>query len=183
MLLTLAQQQAIKPISPNWAAITKFQGGVTNFEQLQGEVEELELKKLLGPAFLQAIQTAPTQTAPVNYVILLTGGSYENSYDETVAFKGIRYILAYMNFSKYIAESYVSDTATGMVRKRRDESEGLSVGEVKMLQADTREIAMQEWELLKGYLDKNSNDYPLWHCARTSKVYRPKFTGVKKTIL
>ena len=183
MLLTLAQQQAIKPISPNWAAITKFQGGATTFEQLQGEVEELELKKLLGAAFLQAVQAAPTQTAPINYSILVSGGSYVNSYDETIIFKGLRYILAYMNFSKYIGESYIADTFSGMVRKRREETEGLSIGEIKMLQTDAREIAMQEWELIKDYLTLSSSAYPLWKCARTSKVYRPKFTGVKKTLL
>lgn len=178
MFLTLAQQQALKPISPNWCNFTKFTGGVTNFEQLATEVEELELKKLLGAAFLQAIQAAPG-----DYTILLAGGSYTNSYDEAVAFKGIRYILAYMNFSKYIGESYIADTFTGMVRKRREETEGLSIGEIKMLQADAREMAMQEWELLKDYMDLNSELYPLWHCARTKKVYRPKFTGVKKTLL
>jgi hypothetical protein len=183
MLLTLAQQQAIKPISPNWCNTSKFQSGVTNFEQLNTEVEELELKKLLGAAFLQAIQAAPTQTTPVNYNLLLVGGSYVNSYDETVIFKGLRYILAYMNFSKYIGESFIADTFTGLVRKKREETENLSIGEIKMLQADAREIAMQEWELIKDYLTLNDTLYPLWHCARTSKVYRPKFSGIKKTSL
>ena len=42
-LLTISEQQGIKPISPNWASFIKITGGRNNFVQLQEEVEEKEL--------------------------------------------------------------------------------------------------------------------------------------------
>ncbi len=179
-LLTLAQQQAIKPISSNWANYIKITGGITNFEQLQKEVEEKEFRILLGIAFTQDIQNNPLTTSNAK---LLDGGTYVNSCSETITFKGLRFVLAFMNWSKYVGESFVSDTFTGMVKKNREESESLSSGDIKRLQLDAREIALQEWEIIKDFLCLNSNDYPLWKYGKTQKVYAPKFYGVKRTIL
>jgi len=179
-LLTLTQQQQHKPISPNWANYVKFAGGKTNFEQLQSEVEESELKRLLGAAFLLDIQTNPTDAI---YVDLLDGKIFENASGNNLKFNGLRYMLAFMNWSKHVSESHVADTFGGMVQKNRQESTPLTSGDIKRLQNDAREIALQDFEIMKIYLNDNATIYPLWNCTTKRKLYTPKITGVKRTIL
>jgi len=179
MLISLLEQQAIKPISPNWANHIKVTGGVTNFVQLATEVEVKEFRILLGIDFYSDLIANQAET---RYVNLIEGTSFVNYRNNTVSFNGLKYILAFMNFSKYVGESFVSDTFTGMVRKNRDESESLSTGDIKRLQLDAREIALQDFELIKEFLDKNNTIYPLWNYTYSKKAYIPKFTGIRKTL-
>jgi hypothetical protein len=178
-LLTLVQQNLTKPISQNWANTSKESGGLTNFVQLQIEVETKDLRKLLGPALLLDIQKNPTDA---KYVDLLDGLEYENANGDTVKFEGIRYQLAYMNFSKYVFESRVADTMTGFVKKVRTESEDLSQGDIRRIQIDAQEMAMADFDLMAAYLDDNTETYTLWKCANIKRPFTPKLTTIRKTI-
>ena len=149
-LLTILQQQAIKTISPNWANAGKSTGDKSNYDQLAEEVEEKEMYDALGVPFSQDIQDNPL--TPAN-VAVLDGGTYEDCNGNTVKFKGLRYILAYFNWSAYIDESYVSDSFTGMVSKNRPEARDMTAGEKKNLRSRGREIALRELELLKNFLN------------------------------
>ena len=181
-LLNLSRQQTIKIISPNWTKASKITGGPTNYEQLAQEVEEKELRSLCGVALLQNVQDNPTTSENLT---LLDGGTFSDCDGNTIKFKGLRYILAYMNYSKYIYESTISDSFTGMVSKNRTEATNLGNGSKKAIQNDAREIALQEWELTKAFLNDNKETYPLWECGegtQARKPYTPRFIGVKRTI-
>jgi hypothetical protein len=177
-LLTVQQQNNIKPLSPNWINNRKAAGGKTNFEQLQEEVENKELRKLLGPALLYDIQQNPTDA---KYVLLLDGDTYEDCNGNTVSFEGIRFQLSYMNYSKYVGISNIADTFTGMVVQNRAETTAVSEGGIKREQLDAREIALQDFELMEGYLNENDDTYTLWNCTNTKRVYTPKLTTFRKT--
>jgi len=169
LLLTFSQQQAIKKMSPN------NQG---KYDQLAAEVEENELRSLLDVALLQDVQANPA--TPKN-LKLLDGGSYKNYLGQTIKFKGLRYVIAYLNYSRYIGESFVNDTFTGMVKKNRPESELLSEGTMKRLKQENRQIAMAEWTLITEFLTLNSADYTLWIYANVKKLFTPRIYGVRKT--
>ena len=177
-LLQLPTQQQIKPISLNWAASGKQQYGVSNYDQLATEVEETDLQKLLGAALLQDIQDNPDE--PRN-VTLLEGGTFEDCNGNTIKFKGLYYILAYMNYSQYITESFAQDTFTGFVKKERNEATSLSAAERKEIKLNVREKAMYQFDLLKQFLNENTATYPLWYCGQSRQPYRPKIIGVRKT--
>lgn len=167
-LLTLQQQQAIKPISAN---------NETKFTQISKEVEEFELSKLLGYAFYQAVVSAPE-----DYKDLLDGCQFTDKDNNTVSHKGVRYLLAYLNFAVYVQESFVSDTFTGMVQKVRPDSEPVSQGTIKNLQTRNREIGFAAFELTKQYIELNSEKYPMWSKLKSNKrTFTPKFYGIKKT--
>lgn len=166
-LLTSVQQQLIKSFSAN---------NLEKYTQIATEVEDNELMQLIGVAFLQAIQTTPA-----DYNDLLNGSEFEDYDGNTINHKGLRYVLAYFNYSKYLGESFVADTYTGFVRKTHNEAEPLTEGQVRRLQEDNRKIALQAWSVIKRYLDISSADYPLWSNVNTKKVYRPKFFGISKT--
>lgn len=178
-LLSIAQQQSIKPISPNWAAASKNQTGVTNYDQLAAEVEESKLRKLVGNSLLQDLQTNPTAAANLT---LLNGGTFTGCDGESIAFKGLRFVLAYLNWYSYVAQSFVSDTFTGLVQKNRTEADRISNGDIKRLQADAEDIAMVQWQLCKSFLDQNKTTYSKWQGATNTNPFIPRLTGVKKTL-
>jgi len=169
-LLTYSQQQAIKKISAN---------NQSKYDPLALEVEENELLSLLGVELLQDIQANPTAT---DNALLLNGDTYEISTGHSVTFKGLRYMLAYFNYAKYVGESFVADTFSGMVKKTREDAELLSEGAIKRLQADARQLAMNDWERIRAYLDLNYVTFPLWRASTTRKPFIPRIYGVRKTI-
>ena len=169
MILTFAQQQQIKAISVNNEA---------KYAILEQETEDLELTKLLGLAFKQDVQNNPATAANVK---LIEGTSFVNCDGETVSHRGLRYVLAYMVYSRYIDTSEVADTFTGFKTQTRQEATALQEGTKKRLRQSNRDLATTEFNIIREYLDENYTDYPLWKCATSKKVYAPRIYGVRKT--
>ena len=168
-LLTFNQQIAIKPISSN---------NQSKFDQLCKEVERTDLKDLIGLALLQDLETNPTSA---NNLLLLNGTSFVNQHNQTVSHQGLRYVLAYLIHVRYIGESFVKDTFTGMVRGTQENSEPISEGSIKRLQNVSKEIALSEFQLIKEYLNLKYDLFPLWLYILSTKTYTPKFIGISKT--
>lgn len=169
-LLTFSQQIAIKKLSSN---------NQSRFDEMCREVEQTDLKDLLGLALLQDLQANPTST---NNALLLNGTTFLNQFNQTVSHKGLRYVLAYLIHSRYIGESFISDTFTGMVRKSQENSEPLTEGAIKRLQSVSKEIALSEFELIKQYLNLNFTLFPLWIYVLSTKPHTPKFGSITKTM-
>jgi len=178
-LLTLIQQQANKPIDQNWSNKIRVSGGVTNFLQLENEIEETDLLDLLGIALLQDLQDNPTEA---NNVILLDGGTYTDCNDNTIKFKGLRYALSYMIYYRYMNAINVQDTASGAVVKNSDESTRASKGQIDEKRNYSKEIALREFNRVKEYLNENSTTYPLWICSESKQPYKPKMYNLRNTI-
>ena len=169
-LLTFSQQQAIKKLSPNF--------NTAKFDLLDSEVEITDLKDLIGRALLQDLQDNPATAANL---LLLNGDTFTSYLGQPVKHKGIRFVLAYMNYSRYLGESFVQDTYSGMVQKQNDTSERVGEGTIKRLQLSSQEIALSEFELIKEYLTINSTTYPLWLAGTSRKTFTPVFGSVSKT--
>jgi len=170
MLLSLIQQQSIKPISEKNTA---------KYTQLATEVQGKELRDLLGIALYQDVVTNPTSTGNI---ALLDGASFVDCNGNTITHNGLRFVLAYLNYVKYIGESFVNDTFTGFVQKTRPDSENLGEGAIKRLQQESKDIALSEWAVIKEYLDVSYLTYPLWICGTSKSIYRPKFSGLRNTV-
>ncbi len=171
LILTLTQQQAIKPISPNQK--TGF------YDQLASETEENELRDLVGDALKQDLQE---NASDENNEKLLDGDAFKDCDGNTIKHKGLRFVLAYYNYANYVSESYIEDTYTGMIRKTRNDSAAIDAGDVKRLQVKARQIAEKEWKLIKQYLEENEDEYPLYNVGRKRpKTHLPKFKGVRRT--
>lgn len=172
LILPFESQQLIKPMSLN---------NEDKYNQIAREVESLELDKLLGYAFYQDVSANQE-----DYSDLLNGSQFMDKQNNLVYHKGLRYVLAYLNYAKYIGESYVVDTFTGFVQKTRPDSERISTGDIKRLQQENREIGFNAFELIRMFLNKSNENnpklYPLWNNTSDKKIYKPRFYGVKKTL-
>jgi len=177
-LITLEQQQTIKFLSPNWTAGTLVSGGKSNFEQLAEEVEYSELQSLLG---IELYQDLISNVEEPKYLDLLNGKTFE--YNKVnLSFKGLIFILAYLNYAQFVYQSQFANTFSGLVKKKRTESESTNLGEVGKFQKDNRQIAMQEFEIIKIFLNENADLYPLWNCTKKRSPFKLKLTGLNKTL-
>jgi hypothetical protein len=165
MILTFQKQQTIKAISAN---------NEHQYDQLAEEIEQTELRDLLGVAFLQQVQNNPT-----TYKDLIEGSTFTNCSGITLTHKGLEYVLAYLNYAKYIGQSFINDTFSGFTVKQMDDSSPINEGTMKRLINDNRKIAMNEWEIVKEYL--NAQNFELWNSIKSKKPHLPKMTFLRKT--
>jgi len=96
-LWTWSEQQEIRPIDENNAHL---------FEQIQSEVQNHDLRKLLGFEFFNELFKNIA-----DYTLLLSGGEYTYQ-GSTYNFNGLKYVCAYLFYARYIRESRVNDTFT-----------------------------------------------------------------------
>ena len=80
-LWTWSEQQEIRPIDENNAHL---------FEQIQSEVQNHDLRKLLGFEFFNELFKNIA-----DYTLLLSGGEY-TCQDSTYNFNGLKYVCAYL---------------------------------------------------------------------------------------
>ena len=166
-LINFDYQQRTKKISDN---------NQSRHPQLVDEVENSELRKLLGDAFLYDIQINSS-----NYTDLLNGVEFYYCGSK-LKHRGLKFVLAYLVYAKYIGESFVQDTFSGFVQKNRQESETISDGTTKRLMQENRDIALSEFKLIEKYLNENSDIYTFWEGATTKKMFTPKFHTIRKTV-
>ena len=166
-LLTFLQQKAIKPISKNKER---------DYTQIEIDTENLYLAKLLGVVFAQKIQEKP-----LDYADLLDGSDFDYC-GETISHKGLRFVLAYYVYAEYSKVSDVNDTFTGMVQQNRAETTHLSANRINAIRDSALSIADQAFEVVKLYLNSNSDLYPFWNSEKTNyKAHSPKIIGIRNT--
>ncbi len=161
-LLTISEQQALKPISANWEKAPKLTGGVSQFEQLTEEVQDLVLPKLLGYALYQDVVKNPTEA---RNLILLEGGTFTDCNGNDIDFKGLKFQLAYFNYERYVNVSNIADTASGMRAKNIPQSEPIRDGVIKREGAFANSKAMSDFNLMEMFLNENTDTYSLWVCT------------------
>lgn len=141
-LWTIAEQQSIKPIE-----------NTRLFPQLQIEVEVNDVQKYLGREFFQELKRNPN-----TYTTLLAGGSYEKD-GITYTFTGLKHFFAYLLYARYVRQSYINDTQSGLVVHTGDGFSGLSGAELKNQEDRYQNIAGAVWVECKDYLCTLDLDY------------------------
>jgi len=166
LLITLANIQAVKSISLN----------VNESKQLTPYIQEaqnFDLRELLGDEFYLAL-LADFVASPslVDYSFLFNGGSYVHGND-TYYMDGIKQYLIYCTYARYLSNSNVISTATGLVHKTNQYSERVNETTIARLVSQSRSGATFIENNIKDYLRRKSSDYPLY------KRVTEKSTGFK----
>ncbi len=162
-ILSFEHQQAIKPCSVN---------NIEEWTQFRDEVVRSELRRLLGP-----VMAADIAAAPENFTALLKGGTLDYCGSE-ITHEGLRFVLAYMVYARYVTEQHLKDTFTGIVKKVRSEAESAGEGELRRLERGALQIANDEFALIDLYLCQNASTYPHYKKnikspSRGKKIFEP----------
>lgn len=168
-LVTFSEQQLIVPLSVHYERY---------YEQLANETEYNEIRELLGAEFLQDVENNPT--TPDN-VLLLNGANYTRPNGNNYIHKGLKYVISYLIYSNYIQTSDIKDTFSGFVQKNTDESTPAPYGRLKDRINYYRNLALNEFNYVKEFLDVNKLNYPLWNQCETKTPYKPKYKFMKNT--
>lgn len=170
MIVTFDQQQSIKKMggfnSTNAVAQARY-------TEIASEVEELDVDLLLGSRMYQEIRDNLS-----SYADLLDGSEFTDCTDTTIKHKGLRYVIAYLNYAKYIGCSYVNDTWTGLTQKTRQDSERLTSGDIKRLQQENRQIGFNAFLLVKDYIIQDDTLSALY-TIESKRTKTPKLIGIR----
>src|SRR5690554_49843 len=162
-ILSFKHQQAVKPCSVN---------NVEEWTQFRNEVVRSELKRLLG-----TVMAAKITDTPEDFTALLEGDTLEYCGSE-ITHAGLRFVLAYMVYARYVTEQHLKDTFTGIVKKNRSEAESAGEGELRRLERGALQIANDEFALIDMYLCQNATLYPdykknIKSPSRGKKIFEP----------
>ena len=156
-IITTAKLCEIKAISQN---------NIPLLNQLIVETEEVKIRQLLGCQIYEKI----TEEISSNSI---------SSDLQHILDQGLYHCVTYMVYARYVQESMLVDTFTGMVTKVRQDSQVASVGAIKNVANQYSDMAMFYFNLVKADI------YKLYGCCCETNVKINNFseiTAVRKSI-
>ena len=161
-LITLANIQAVKPISLNISEAKQLDPHIL-------EAQNFDLRPFLGDEFfLDLINDFTASPSLDTYSDLFNGGSYTYG-GNTYYNDGIKQFLVYSVYARYTSNSNVIATASGFVQKTNQYSEGVPEKTISRLITQSRSGADTCLHSIKEFLQRNSADYPLYKCEKITK--------------
>ncbi len=163
-LITLADIQEYKPLSSNTNSDKKLKPFIQ-------EAQEFELRPFMSDQFykelLNQFQSSP-QFPNSAYDDLFNGSTW-TSGNQTYENPGIKAVLVYYAYARYLNKSNTNSTAFGMVAKNNPDSTPLTEKTLSRLVSEALSGAKAYENRVKYFLDCNSSDYPLYDCGKTNK--------------
>ena len=123
------------------------------------DAQFIDVQKLLGSDFFNDLLRNSTDE---NYIDLLTEGDYVYN-GTTYTNVGLKAVLVYYSYARYILLGSNIDTPFGFVTKDTDVSSPSDLSTRKTISKENEQIAFNYWENVKHFLDRNKQDYPLWN--------------------
>ena len=130
--------------------------------QFVSEAQLFDVKAWLGDSLLNEIVTqfAGNSLSAAN-TLLLDGGTYTYGSD-TYMFQGLKACIIYYAFARFTNRSIYNYTAAGIVRKDSDFSTPATPKDIQRLETESRLMADAIRCEIITFLNRNSDDYPLW---------------------
>lgn len=159
-----------------------------------GEAQNFDLKPFLGLAFYQALLRAcsndPTTGALIidvsnqPYIDLVQGVTYTDQTGTQIDHNGIKQMLVYYAVSRMFQYGNFAYTATGLVKKKHDDSDPLTGKEVSTMVEENRSKAKSLENEVKKFLITKREKYPLYFVSDEGDRRRgsgSRISGVDRT--
>jgi len=161
-LITITDIQAFKPMSVNIDVSKKL----TTFIR---EAQEFDLRPLLGDEFYLAI-VSDFEASPSLQVYgdLFNGVTYIYG-GHTYQHDGLKSVLVYYAYSRYLNNAQTNQTAFGVVEKVNEHSNPISEKTLSRQVGQAISGAKAYEQRVIDYLVRNESTYPLWKCFKTNK--------------
>lgn len=161
-LITISDIQAFKPISNNIDVSKKLNTFIR-------EAQEFDLRPILGDEFYLAI-VADFEASPslVTYSDLFNGVTYTYG-SNTYQHDGLKSVLVYYAYSRYLNDVQINQTAYGAVTKTNPDSQPISEKALARQVGQAVSGARAYEQRVIEYLKRNEATYPLWKCYEKSK--------------
>ena len=132
------------------------------------DAQLLDLQPLLGESLFNKIIAAPAE-----YEELMTGGIYEHDGISYTNY-GLKMVLSYFTYARYMMFSSVTDTPFSVVEKLNSDSRPVETPVKKTIYSLNRDAAVQLWENVRNYLIRTK--HPDFISAKTANARGLRFT-------
>lgn len=133
-----------------------------SIERFIREAQDLDLPQVMCQEFyydlLKNYQSA-------KYQKLIHGDKYTVGGIE-IEFPGLKAVLSYFTYSRYVMDSNISDTPFGMVQKTNEFSQPISSTEKRDRRDKSISDAHTYWQRVVDYLNAKKADFPVWEKCR-----------------
>lgn len=116
------------------------------------EAAEFDLKPLLCDMYYDVVDAWDGEGSDDNLNDLIEGCEFENCAENIVEHKGLKKLLAYYAYARYIHINDTEDTATGVVKKQRDFSIPISEKELAAKASRYTSMAWATWKEIRNYI-------------------------------
>ena len=158
LLWSYSDQQGIKPISAN---------NEPKWEQLAIEVQYAKLKDMMGADFYQDVINNPATTWNAK---LIDGGTYTKG-TITYEFAGLKTVLSFLLYSRYIIEINAQDTYAGFMQNENPNAQHISFGQKKDLKSTMNVQAEKHWADCRDFVCENSTEFPYAKFTTSGNFY------------
>ena len=149
-------------------------------DQYIREAQMFDLMELMGRAFfyhvLDDAENSPTSQATLD---LLSGVDYTDNYGHLIKFEGLKPVLVYFSYARFLANQNVTASSMGIVQKKNEFSDPVDEKTLQRLITQARSSALAYWSQAECYLREmkriDSTAYSIWNSfseKRTSKIGR-----------
>lgn len=169
-LIDIEDIRGLKSISINTDAEEKLMPFIL-------EAQQFDLKKIMGDAFfLDFMKDFEGSPSLVKYSLLFNGGEFTCG-NNTYRHEGIKTVLCYLSYARYVLNSNINSTAFGTVKKKTEESEHVDDKTINRLYDQAYSGAMEYWRDVVKFLDQE--EYPLWRdCCNKKIIGTTRISGV-----
>lgn len=161
-LITLADIQALKPISSNVNELKALKPFIL-------EAQEFDVRPFLGDEFwIDLVNDFDASPSLATYSDLFNGSTYVYS-GVTYKHEGIKAMLIYYTYSRYLNNAQTSVTPFGVVQKLNDDSQQVPERTLTRLVSQAVSGAKVYEERVKDYIIRNASQYTLYKCISSNK--------------
>lgn len=161
-LITIADVREFKGISSNINVDKDFFPHVL-------EAQEFDLRAFLGESFyIDLVEDFEGSPSLDLYSDLFNGVKYTYS-GQTYEHSGLKAVLVYHSYARYLSYSGVQSTPTGMMQKLNQYSEKVDDKTLARLIQQARSGATAHEVRVTDFLNRNASSYPLWKSGCTLK--------------
>lgn len=126
------------------------------------EAQFIDLREALGDALYYDLVNNSGNSI---YQTLIDGSTYVDTQGYTVSHEGLKPVLVYFAYARYIENSGSHDSAYGQVTKRNEHSDPISEKTLARKVTNARSTAKAYLNDVIKYLNVNFEDYPLWRVS------------------
>ena len=147
------------------------------------EAQDFDLRQFLGDPFYLALQNDFDENTKTftDFDELWNGSEYQVS-GMTIKHDGLKMILIYQAYARYILNSGSTATPSGFMKKTNQYSEAIDVKELS-IKSNQAKAGATAYELRStNYLDYKNSDFPLWRYSSKEIKYSAgkKIRKIKK---
>lgn len=122
------------------------------------DAQFVDVQELLGADFYNDLIMNPTTVANL---ALLNKASYIHE-GTTYLNYGLKSVISHYSYARYVMFGSAIDTPFSLVEKLNPDSRPVSDNSKKTMYKSNQQTAFTYWSNVRQFLDRNSDDYPLW---------------------